>query len=74
MFALFMGIGPMELIVIGLILLVLVSPLVVGIGLAIYFLSRRPNANLRPCPDCGRGLSPLAKTCPHCGRPLETEQ
>ena len=29
------------------------------------------NADLSPCPDCGRGLSPLAVTCPNCGRPVK---
>src|ERR1035438_1411990 len=26
-----------------------------------------PPSRLRPCPDCGRALSPSAHTCPNCG-------
>jgi hypothetical protein len=64
----FGGIGPLELIIV---LIFFVCPLAVGAGLVVFFLSKRPPTNLQPCPDCGRGLSPLAKMCPHCGRPLE---
>ncbi len=64
----FGGIGPMELIII---LVVVGCPVAVAAGTLILLLSKRPPTDLHPCPDCGRGLSPLAKTCPHCGRPLE---
>jgi hypothetical protein len=68
MFGFGFGIGPFELLII---FMMTGCPLLVGAGFVMYALSKRPT-NLRPCPDCGRGLSPLAKTCPHCGRPLET--
>jgi hypothetical protein len=62
------GIGPMEAL---LILTMMACPLAICGGVAAYFLSKRRPTNLQPCPDCGHGLSPLAKACPHCGRPLE---
>ncbi|MET0646398.1 MAG: zinc-ribbon domain-containing protein [Pyrinomonadaceae bacterium] len=27
-------------------------------------------SNLKPCPACGRDVSPEALTCPQCGQPL----
>jgi hypothetical protein len=67
----FMGIGPMELVILG----VLVCG---GVGVAtvvlIAALSGRnrgqSNPNLVPCPDCGRMVSRHATACPQCGRPL----
>lgn len=60
--------GPVELMIIGVMLLVPVAIVVALIR------SRKPlgnNPNLRPCPDCGRFVSLRATTCPQCGCPLQ---
>ena len=67
--------GPIELIIIGVIVLVPVA-IVVALVVALK-LSRKPsgsNPNLKPCPDCGRFVSLRATTCPQCGCPLEAQQ
>jgi hypothetical protein len=60
--------GPVELMIIGVMLLV---PVAIVVALT---RSRKPlgnNPNLRPCPDCGRFVSLRATTCPQCGCPLQ---
>lgn len=49
-------------------LAVFVVPIGVVTGVLIW--SRRRNAHLPLCPDCGRRVSPLAEICPGWGRPL----
>jgi hypothetical protein len=64
-----MGIGVMELIILGVCSLSMLLGLVVVVALA--FSSRnRARGNLINCPDCGRGVSPQAPACPNCGRPM----
>ena len=67
--------GPLEMLIIGAVCLGI--PLVaVAIVLFALAQSKRAgqsgaqNANLAPCPDCGRLVSRLAPNCPQCGRPL----
>ena len=62
------GIGPVELLVLGVMCLLPTAAAVIGL---VLLLARRTAASsLVPCPDCGRPLSPQAPSCPHCGRPL----
>ncbi len=67
--------GPLELLIIGFIVLV-PAAIVVAVIVAMSH-SRNPparNPNLEPCSDCGRQVSLRATTCPQCGRPLQTQQ
>jgi len=54
--------------------LLAIAPLtaVAAIAFALIVGQRRTSgdANLTPCPDCGRMVSRLAVACPQCGRPL----
>lgn len=71
----FFGIGPVELIILALIVFV---PVAIIIAMVVALTRRRNpleyNSTLRPCPDCGRLVSPRATTCPQCGGPLQTQQ
>lgn len=64
--------GPLELIIVLGMVAVLVTIVVIVIAT-----TRRVNppssgnANLAPCPDCGRMISLRATTCPHCGGPVQ---
>lgn len=65
--------GPLELLIIALILLV---PLLAVVGVVVAVVASRsrggrPAGNLIPCPDCGRMVSPHAVQCPQCGRPMQ---
>ncbi len=67
------GIGHWEIL---LILMCMMAPVGIGATVVLVLLATRQRAapsgtNLVPCPDCGRGLSPLATNCPNCGRPLK---
>ena len=62
--------GPFELLILGsLCLAFIVVPIGVVFGVLVW--SRRRNADLPQCPDCGRRVSPVAESCPGCGRPLK---
>jgi hypothetical protein len=67
--------GPLELLIIGVIVLITVVALVViilGLLLAAKIGPfRKHNSNLRPCGDCGARVSRRATSCPHCGCPVE---
>jgi hypothetical protein len=67
----FFGIGPIELLIVGFVVLM---PLAAVLAVLAVVLSRRGplanNPNLRPCPDCGVPVSIHAATCPRCGCPL----
>lgn len=73
-----MGIGVIELLILGVIGLLLVAAPVTVVVLLL--MSRRnsgpssANPNLAPCPDCGRLVSLQADSCPQCGRPLQTKK
>lgn len=63
----FGGIGPIELLVIGLLCFVPLGAIAV---VAVVLLSRgRVRQGLVPCPKCRQYLSPEARMCPHCGQP-----
>ena len=68
------GIGHTELLILGLFCFV-VPLVVVGVVLVVVMTNSKrtspQNANLIPCPDCGRQVSPAAASCPHCGRPFK---
>ena len=62
--------GHLELLILSFLCLAfIVVPLGVVLGALIW--SRRRNAHLPQCPDCGRRVSPVAESCPGCGRPLK---
>ena len=67
--------GPIELVLIAVILLV---PVGVVVALVEAFRRRRRalggNPNLEPCPDCGRFASRRTTNCPQCGCPLQGQQ
>lgn len=67
----FIGIGPVQLLIVGLICL---GPLVVAVILGVVLYNRQTpgpgNPNLVSCPDCGVGVSRQAASCPGCGRPM----
>lgn len=70
------GIGPAELIIVLVIGIVMVVPVVIAAVVIFTAFSRNRqrqtgNADLAPCPDCGRMVSRLAPACPGCGRPLQ---
>ena len=64
--------GPFELLILGFLCLI---PLTGAVVLIVVLNRNRKssgnNANLEPCPDCGRSVSLSARACPHCGCPLE---
>ena len=70
--------GPMEVVIVVAIGLIVLLPIVIGIGAVVFAISssRRRNApqstkpHLMPCPDCGKEVSLKAVTCPHCGASL----
>jgi hypothetical protein len=74
--------GHLELLVVGAILLLLIGIPLLAAALVIVLVLRSSRgasqghaaANLIPCPDCGRGLSPLAESCPGCGRPVNRKE
>lgn len=64
------GIGPVELLIIGVVLLILLGAVVVPVVLIVFLRKKpAPNPNLSPCPDCGWLISRKAISCPQCGRP-----
>lgn len=65
------GVGPVELLIIGVVLLILLGAVVVPLVLIVFLLRKKPapNPNLSPCPDCGWLISRQAISCPQCGRP-----
>jgi hypothetical protein len=70
------GIGPWELVIIALTLLILISPAVIAVVVMLAVSrssasSMPANPNLTPCPDCGNRVSRQATACPRCGRPLK---
>lgn len=70
MFALFMP-GPLELIIIGFIILVLAIVVVLVVVLTRGGKATGDNPNLKPCPDCGQSVSIHATACPKCGCPIQ---
>ena len=67
------GVGPLELLILGVIALVVLGGPVVAVVIIVILMRRntsRPDADLLPCPDCGRMVSRQAASCPQCGRPL----
>ncbi len=64
------GIGLMEQILIGIILI----PIVIVVAVLVLSSSRRkpeePVSNLAPCPDCKGLVSIHAVACPKCGCPI----
>jgi hypothetical protein len=73
----FFAVGPMELLILGLLCLGSLAGIVVLV--VVLSTSRKgrggatANPNLYPCPDCGRFVSRQAPNCPQCGRPLTGE-
>jgi len=68
------GIGPVELLIIGVVLLILLGAVVVPVVLIVLLQRKKqspPNPNLSPCPDCGWLISRQAISCPQCGRPIK---
>lgn len=70
------GIGIMELVIIGLIIILplLLLGIVIALVIAVSSRHRRdaaPHPDVAPCPHC-RALVPLrTNTCPECGQPLK---
>jgi hypothetical protein len=65
------SIGPLELLIIAVILLVLLAGLVAGIvAIVLVSRSRRATHDLVECRACRRRISPRATACPHCGDPV----
>lgn len=63
--------GPLEILII---LVILAIPVGVAVGIFVLIkllASKGGGENLVPCPDCGRQVSRLAVSCPQCGRPLQ---
>lgn len=62
------GIGPIELLFVGLLCVAPLGAIVVVIAMGL--LSRqRSRQGLVPCKTCRQYLSPEAQVCPHCGQP-----
>jgi hypothetical protein len=67
----FMGVGPMELLILGVLVCGGVGVAAVVLIAALAGRNRAgSNPNLVPCPDCERMVSRHATACPQCGRPL----
>ena len=70
--------GPMELLIVGAILLVIVGVIAAAVVIPLVVSKRNRsdaagNPNLFPCPDCGNWVSREAPGCPQCGRALTPE-
>ena len=65
------GIGLMELILIGIILVPIVIVLVVLTVSSGGRKEEEPSSNLAPCPDCQAFVSIHAVACPKCGCPIK---
>ncbi len=69
-------VGPIELLVVGLVLLLLLLPIVGVIALVWVFVRQRQsdaaNPHLMQCPDCHSAVSTHASSCPKCGCPLSS--
>jgi hypothetical protein len=67
------ALGPMELILVGLVCLLMVGvPVVVVV--VILLATRKgkgASANTMACPDCGGTVSKQIDACPHCGAPVK---
>ena len=71
LYAEFVAVPWIVIIVLALLVLVVFAIAVVAALVLIQFTRPRARGNLAPCPDCGRPLSPSAVTCPNCGRPMK---
>ncbi len=59
------GIGPIELIIVG--------AIVLGVVVAITTMSKRSGSKLRGCPHCGHAVSQGEASCPKCRRPVDSQ-
>ena len=69
------GLNPLELLILAAIGFSMIGGLAVAVVIIVVMLrknSPRLNANLSPCPGCGRAISRLAVACPQCGRPTSS--
>jgi hypothetical protein len=64
------GIGLLELILMGIILVPIAIVVMVIIFSSGYRKKEEPTSNLAPCPDCQAPVSIHAVACPKCGCPI----
>ena len=70
--------GPIELIIIAVVVLGIVGVILAAVMIPLVVSKKNrsdvaTNPNLFPCPDCGHWVSRQAPSCPQCGRALAPE-